>query len=102
MTPEQQAQVRKKEIQLIQMGRAYLHQDDDTYRAMLAGMCGGKTSSKDLNWQERKKVLDHYKACGFVIKSKTVTGGAHEDAMSKLRAIWYALAEAGAVRRWEV
>lgn len=92
-------QLKRKEIALIQMGRAFLGQDDDTYRAMLAGKCGGKTSSTQLTWQERKLVIDHYKACGFVVKQTKASGRAWDECLYKLRAMWYALAEVDAVRR---
>lgn len=90
------------EIRLIHIGKTALGLDDDTYRAMLAGQCGGKTSSKQLTPRERQKVLSHMKACGFVVQSRggRATGAWHrEPQMSKLRAIWYSLADVGAVAR---
>jgi len=94
-------QLKRKEIALIQMGRAFLGQDDDTYRAMLAAKCSGKTSSTQLTWQERKAVIEHYKACGFVVKAKAgrPTLGRAESQMAKLRAMWHSLAEVGAVEQ---
>lgn len=89
------------EIKLIHIARQALGMDDDTYRAMLANLCGGKTSSKALTDVERQKVLRHFKSRGFVLKRKS--GGQTEDAwrrrplMRKLRALWYLLADAGAV-----
>ena len=91
------------EIKLIHIARQALGMDDDTYRAMLANLCGGKTSSKALTDIERQKVLRHFKSRGFVLKRKN--GGQTADAwrrrplMRKLRALWYLLADAGAVDR---
>lgn len=92
-----------REIRLIQMGRSQLKLDDDTYRQMLANLCGGKTSSKALTAQERQRVLAHLKSRGFVIKRKgdgqTQDGWRRAPQMRKLRAIWYLLAERGEVDR---
>jgi phage gp16-like protein len=99
-------QMKAMEIKLIKMGQAHLGWDDELYRATMARLCGGKTSSTALTWQERKALLDYMKANGFVVKSnKPHAGGAGgrawDNGMSKLRAIWYALADAGAVKRPE-
>ena len=99
--PTKAEQIKRKEIALIQMGRAFVGQDDDTYRAMLAGKCNGKTSSTQLTWQERKLVIDHYKACGFVVKQTKASARTWDDGVYKLRAMWYALAEVDAVTRPE-
>lgn len=91
------------EIKLIHIARQALGLDDATYREMLANLCGGKTSSKALTDAERQKVLRHMKSRGFVLKRKR--GGETDDAwrrrplMRKLRALWYLLADAGAVDR---
>jgi phage gp16-like protein len=94
---------RALEIKLIQIGRRQLQLDDDTYRALLRRLCAGKESSKELTAYERKKVLAHYRASGFVVKPKPGSARAAEDGwarapqMRKLRAMWYVLAEAGHV-----
>lgn len=94
-------QMKAMDIKLIKMGQAHLGWDDDLYRATMARLCGGKTSSTALTWQERKVLIDYMKAHGFVVKSnKPQAGGrAWDDGMSKLRALWYALAEVEAVKR---
>ena len=92
-----------REITLIQIGRRAMGLDEDTYRAMLSNITGGKTSSKALTGPERQAVLQHMKARGFVVKPKT--GGPAEaesswqraPQMRKLRALWYLLADAGHV-----
>lgn len=93
------------EIKLIQIGRRALGLDTETYRALLGNLTGGKTSSKALTERERKVVLDHMKARGFVVKPKPGSAGAAESgwqrapSMRKLRAMWYLLADAGHVDR---
>lgn len=90
------------EIKLIHIGKMALQMDDETYRAMLAGKCNGKTSSKQLTASERQRVLMHMKACGFVIQrrdGRTAGTWHREPQLGKLRAIWYSLADAGAVAR---
>lgn len=98
MTTESQ-----REITLIQIGRSTLGLDDDTYREMLAGLCGGKTSSKALTGPERKRVIKHMTASGFVIKPKATvdehTAWQREPQLRKLRAMWYLLADGGHVDR---
>lgn len=92
----------RAEIQLIQIGRRELRLEDDTYRTMLANLCSGKTSSTALTAAERKRVLDHLKAKGFVVRPRApaaVDAWQREPQMRKLRAMWYVLADAGAVAR---
>lgn len=91
--------MRASDIKLIKMGQAALGLDDDTYRAMLASLCGGKTSAKDLDWRQRQDVINHMTSSGFVIKRTHASSRAWDDSMSKLRAIWYALADVDAVQR---
>lgn len=93
------------EIKLIHIGRGALGLDDATYRAMLANVTGGKTSSKALTPAERQKVLEHMKARGFTPKPKAGSTAAaevawqHAPQMRKLRAMWYLLADGGHVDR---
>lgn len=100
------------EIRLIQIGRRELGLDEATYRALLANLTGGKSSSKDLTAAERQQVLNHMKARGFEVRprreGKTTAATSalpeasawrHEPLMRKLRAMWYALAAEGAVER---
>lgn len=67
--PRSGAQIARSEQQMIQIGRRQLGLDDDTYRAMLKRLTG-KTSSKDLDWSARKKVIDHMKAAGALAAKK--------------------------------
>ena len=92
-----------REIRLIQMGRSQLKLDDDTYRQMLANLCGGKTSSKALTAQERQRVLAHLKSRGLLIKrmgdGQTHDPGRRAPQMRKLGAMWYLRAAGGVVDR---
>lgn len=101
--PTKADHLKRKEIALIQMGRTFLAEtldwNDAKYRATLAELCDGKTSSTKLTWQERHKVIEHMKSLGFVVKKTASSGRAWDDGMFKLRAIWYSLAEVGAVQR---
>lgn len=63
-------QLRTAEMAQIHIAKKQLALDDDAYRAILLQVTG-KSSSKDLTWQERKALLDHFKKCGFKINSKT-------------------------------
>ena len=67
MTP---ATLRNRELGQIHQSAAALGLDDATYRAMLHTVTG-KTSAADLDWRERKRVLDHLKAKGARPKAKS-------------------------------
>lgn len=64
-------QLRRAEIAQIHIAKKELALEDDAYRALLLQVTG-KESSKDLTWQERKALLDHFKKVGFKVKSKVV------------------------------
>lgn len=98
---------RKREIVLIQLAKTFFAKRDGLtdadYRAGLM-MVTGKASSAALNADERDKLLKHYKAKGFVVKPKTdkparAASSAYirEPQVKKLLAMWYALANVGAV-----
>lgn len=86
------------EIKLIHIAKTALGMDDDTYRAMLQAQTG-KTSSKLLTAAERRKVLAHLKRAGFDRRPQHTTGPDTAALMTKLRALWWSLADAGAVTR---
>jgi phage gp16-like protein len=69
VTPKTADQLRKSELAQIHIAKVQLGLDDDAYRAILTQVTG-KTSSKDLTWQGRKALLDHFKKIGFKVKSK--------------------------------
>lgn len=95
-------QLRGMDIKIIKMGQAQLGWDDTFYRSVLASHFDGKTSATALTWQERQQLIKHMKRLGFEVKSKSPTGGRTEradDTMLKLRAMWFAMAEVGAVTK---
>ena len=101
---------RKREIVLIQLGKSFFAKRDGLtdadYRAGLMAVTG-KASSAALTADERDRLLKHYKAKGFVVKPKAATAGKparsasfiREPQVKKLLAMWYALADAGAVTK---
>lgn len=91
-------QLRAMDIKIIKMGQAQLGWDDEMYRQVLATHFGGKTSAKALDWRERQKLIQYMKRHGFEVKSRRSTERV-DTTMSKLRALWFALADVGAVNR---
>jgi phage gp16-like protein len=104
--------LRKKEVTLIHVLSGQLGLDEETRRDMLARITG-KRSSKDLTWPERKRVLDHLKAAGGKITTPRKAARPTPDGAapakpsrtldtsaqaSKVRALWLALHQLGAVR----
>ncbi|MEI7456568.1 MAG: regulatory protein GemA [Nitrosomonadales bacterium] len=97
----------RREIQLIHVARSQLAIDDDTYRTLLHDRYG-VASSKDMDWKQRKLLLDHFKTCGFKVKSTGKATGAVKAKPSralaadpesrKIRSLWILLHELGAVR----
>lgn len=93
------------EIKLIHIGRSALQMDEDSYRALIARLGNGATSSKGLNAMQRRAVLDHMKLCGFKPRPQPGSAAArnngwhHTPEMTKLRALWWALADVDAVTR---
>lgn len=88
------------EIKLIHIARSSLKLAEDSYRELLARYGNGATSSKDLTASQRRHLLQHFKACGFKLRPNSGRAGGEwrrEPQMRKLRAMWYRLAEAGAV-----
>jgi len=102
-----QADLARREIQLIHVARQQTGMDDDTYRAMLHDRFG-VASSKEMGWQQRKQLLDYFKTLGFKVRSTGKATGAVKakpsralagDAESrKIRSLWILLHELGAVR----
>ncbi len=97
---------RATEIRLIHIAKAELQRlgklDEDSYRDLVARFGNGAASSKDLSAAQRKRLLDHFKACGFQLRAKagkTGAGWRREPQMRKLRALWYGLADGGHVQK---
>jgi regulatory protein YycH of two-component signal transduction system YycFG len=99
---ERAKQLKRMDIKIIQMGKAFLVEHlgwtDNDYRDELARLSQGKRSSTELTWQQRQAVIKRMKELGFVVRSNRSVERV-DDTVSKLRAIWFALAEVGAVER---
>ena len=78
-------------IKAIQTGRRRLGMDEETYRALLADVSGGKTSSKELNAYQLKEVLRRMREAGF----GSVTDGPQ---MRKIKQLWLEMHKEGIVR----
>lgn len=92
---------RKRELALIHMAKAQLGLTREDYEHVLREVTG-KTSAADLDAAGRDKLLKRFKAGGFVVKAKAGSARAasiREPQVKKLLAMWYALAEVGAVAR---
>lgn len=95
------ADPRKRELALIHMAKAHLGLSEADYRYVIGQVTRTtKTSAAELTPGEREKLLQHFKAKGFKVKPKPAGQRPLRDPQhKKLRAMWYALAEAGAVDR---
>jgi phage gp16-like protein len=56
---------RASELAKIHIAKKRLRLDDDTYRAIIARVCGGKTSAADLTQEERGKLLNEFNVLAF-------------------------------------
>lgn len=64
---------RNNQIAQIHIARAQLGLDEETYRSIIRMMSNGRTdSSAELDYAERNKLLDHFRARGWK-NSKTAT-----------------------------
>ena len=100
MTLKTADQLRKAELAQIHIAKVQLALDDDAYRAILVQVTG-KTSSKDLTWQGRKALIDHFKKIGFKVKANKAGRPAPKvagDRRALIAKIEAQLAEAG--RPW--
>lgn len=100
MKPVSAEALRKRELAMIHVAKKDLALPDDEYRSLLL-VVTGKSSSADLDWQGRKKLLDHFKKAGFKVKAKAGARplpGVAPDRMPRMRKIEALLADAG--RSW--
>lgn len=94
---------RKRELGLIHMAKAHLGLSREDYEFVIREVTkSGKCSAGDLTDAERNTLLQHFKRMGFTVKPKAdaarpLAGPQHR----KLRALYYTLADAGAVTRPE-
>lgn len=91
---------RAAELGAIHAGRRALRWDDDTYRATLIQLTG-KDSAANLDERERAAVLDRMRELGFKRTGKASGWTGTERGRTqqgKVRELWAALREAGALR----
>lgn len=95
------ADIKRREIQLIHVARQKVGMDEDTYRALLRDRFA-LASSTDMDWQQRKQLLDHFKMLGFkAVPSKKRSQSrplAGDIQSKKIRELWLTLHTAGKVR----
>jgi phage gp16-like protein len=93
---------RKAELAKIHLAKKRLGLDDETYRAIVARVCGGKTSAGDLDESERGKLLDEFKRFGFIEAGSYTTSIAdfddREPQARLIRCLWADLKAFGALR----
>ena len=88
-------------IRLIHVARRDLDMADDTYRALVAQLAGGKQSSADCTVLELERIIAHLEKAGFrVRKPKAVQPAerrplATDPESKKLRAVWLLLHQIG-------
>jgi len=92
---------RRKEIAKIHIAKKRLGLDDDnTYRAFLMRVAG-TSSAAELNQEQRSRVLDAFKACGFreghIQIAKLEDFDDPEPQMRLVRALWADLAALNAL-----
>ncbi len=87
-----QVDLARREIQLIHVARQKVSMDEDTYRALLHDRFG-VASSKDMDWKQRKELLDHFKTLGFKSTASQRPAPAKDKVaqVGKIRALLIAL-----------
>jgi phage gp16-like protein len=97
---------RRRLIKLTCVAQRDLGMDEDTFRAFLHATVG-KSSRKEMSAAELERVVEALKRKGFRVRHRTVGAARGRDRSraldqaaqsSKIRALWLALCEAGAVR----
>ena len=84
--------------QKIQIARRQLALEEDDYRALIARVARGKTSSKDLSERDAKAVLAEFERLGFQPKASTKKRPASEKPEVRfIYVLWRLLSEEGAV-----
>lgn len=70
MKPTSADVLRKTELAKIHLAKKQLALEDDEYRAIMLSVTG-KQSAGELDWQGRKRLIDHFKKLGFKVVAKT-------------------------------
>lgn len=80
--------IRKSELAQIHVAKKDLGLDDETYRAMLWAVARVK-SAADLDWEGRKRVIDHLKAKGWrnASRRRATPPGNKSALVGKIRAL---------------
>jgi hypothetical protein len=95
MSTEQEVVKRKKLIQLVHIGKAQLGMDDDTYRALLIGVCG-KDSAAAMTERQLAAVLKVMRKSGFAAPARRVQaieqGRATQAQLEYIKGMWAACA----------
>lgn len=92
---------RNNQLAQIHIARAELGLDDDTYRSIIRMMSNGRTdSSAELDYAERRKLLEHFEARGW--KNKPAKNAktrplATDDQSKMIRGLWIELFNLGAI-----
>jgi hypothetical protein len=95
---------RTAELALIHTAKKSLALADDSYRAIILRFSSMRTdSSATMTGAERRKVIEHFRALGFVATSRKPKTAADRRAdyrpqAQKLSALWYSLYQLGVVR----
>lgn len=92
--------VRRRELAQIHIAKQQLGMEEDTYRELLWTL-GRVRSSADLDWAGRKRLLDHFKACGFKPRPPKRSGERELESSPQakmVRAMWLELHAAGVVK----
>lgn len=97
---------RRRELGLIHIAKKHFEQTqgmtrDDYEHAIQTATRTTKTSASDLTHSERNMLLQHFKAMGFAVMARGERKRLDTPQHKKLRAMWYALADVGAVERPE-
>ncbi len=96
------APARARLIRLIHVARRDIDMADETYRALVARVAGGKTSSADCSVPELERIIGHLKKAGFKVRKPKATRPAESRPLAddpesrKLRALWILLHQLGA------
>lgn len=93
---------RTRLIRLIHVARRDIGMEDDAYRALVARLCNGKTSSADCDVLELERIIGHLKKAGFKVRKPKTAKPAEQRPLAtdpesaKLRALWLLLHQVGA------
>lgn len=90
-------------IKLLHVAKTKLQMDDDSYRANLAAVSNGKTSSKELTILQLEAALSRFQQLGFkplatAKKRLSPSSKDQPDERSVIRAVWLNMADDGFIR----